>query len=298
MALFIVAISPTAIHAGETAGSSATNSEAMIEHGSYLVHRVAMCVQCHSSRDSSGALYEHNLLKGAPMPVTSPFSYQMWAFVAPPIYGLPPGYTDDDMVKLLTQGTKRTGTPAKLPMPPYSMSEYDARSIAAYLRWTSTQPEARDISREQASKNERAVATLSPVKGGKVSGVVEFVSERGALRITADVRGLTPGLHGFSILEIGECGSETTGTHFNPNGTAHGAPDGKVQHVGDLGNIIADENGNARYERYDSAMSFNGASSIIGHAVIVSTAYDDLTTDPDGAAGEPLACGIIHLLTK
>lgn len=298
MVVFTTAIAPAVIHAGDTADSSTTNREAMIEHGSYLVHRVAMCVQCHSARDASGALTEHNLLRGAPMPLNSPFNYQVWAFVAPPIYGLPSGYTEDDMVKLLTQGVRRDGAPPNRPMPPYSMSEYDARSIAAYLKWTSTEPEARDISREQATRNERALATLAPVKGSKVSGVVEFISEQGAMHIIADVRGLTSGLHGFSILETRECGSEIPGDHFNPGGTAHGAPGGDVQHVGDLGNIIADENGNARYERFDNVMSFNGSSSIVGHAVVVSTGYDDLTTDPDGAAGAPLACGVIHRLSK
>ncbi len=50
----------------------------LIERGRYLVHNVAMCVQCHSPRDENGELIETALLTGAPMPVKSPFPNRIW----------------------------------------------------------------------------------------------------------------------------------------------------------------------------------------------------------------------------
>jgi hypothetical protein len=60
-----------------------------VEHGRYIVHHVAMCVQCHSPRDSHGQLVEAKLLHGDALPVESPFKDVRWAFRAPAHRGAP-----------------------------------------------------------------------------------------------------------------------------------------------------------------------------------------------------------------
>jgi Cu-Zn family superoxide dismutase len=43
----------------------------------------------------------------------------------------------------------------------------------------------------------------------------------------------------------------------------------------------------------DFAIRLSGEQSILGKAVIVHAEEDDLTTQPTGAAGARLACGVI-----
>ncbi len=103
-----------------------------VEHGRYIVHHVAMCVQCHSPRDSHGQLVEAKLLHGDALPVESPFKDVRWAFRAPHIAGLP-GYTKEQAHKLLTTGIAANGSAPLGPMPPFRMTGDDADDVIAYL---------------------------------------------------------------------------------------------------------------------------------------------------------------------
>ncbi|MDQ7039468.1 MAG: superoxide dismutase family protein [Rhodothermus sp.] len=144
----------------------------------------------------------------------------------------------------------------------------------------------------------RAVAVLYPTDGHQVTGVVHFTQTAEGIQIEATVSGLTPGLHGFHIHEWGDCSAPdatSAGGHFNPTNQPHGAPDSATRHVGDLGNLEADEDGMARYSRVDTVVALSGPRSIIGRAVVVHAAEDDLTSQPTGNAGGRLACGVIGI---
>ncbi len=68
------------------------------------------------------------------------------------------------------------------------------------------------------------------------------------------------------------------GAHFNPTNKSHGGPEDEERHVGDLGNINANEEGVARIELTDKAIRLNGPFSIIGRSVAVDNEPDDLGT--------------------
>jgi Cu-Zn family superoxide dismutase len=142
-----------------------------------------------------------------------------------------------------------------------------------------------------------ATATLAPTAGNKASGTVTFTMTEDGVSIEGTFSGLTPGEHGFHIHEKGDCSApdaSSAGGHFNPKGTPHAGPDSEVRHIGDLGNIDADANGNATYHRLDHHLVFEGEDSILGRAVIVHAGRDDYTTQPTGGSGVRVACGVIE----
>ena len=142
----------------------------------------------------------------------------------------------------------------------------------------------------------KAVAVIQPTEGSEVAGVVIFNKVENGIEITGHIRGLEPGKHGFHIHEYGDlrkADGTSAGGHFNPENVDHGAPTDSVRHVGDLGNILANENGIANYNRIDTVITFIGKHSILGHAIIIHSGEDDLTSQPTGAAGSRVAMGVI-----
>jgi Cu-Zn family superoxide dismutase len=144
----------------------------------------------------------------------------------------------------------------------------------------------------------QAVAILKPTKGNKVSGTVTFVREAdgNGVRIKAEIKGLSPGKHGFHLHEKGDCSApdaSSAGGHFNPANVAHGAPTATPHHGGDFGNITADKDGNAKLDMVSRDLSFEGDNSVIGHAVIVHSKADDLKSQPSGDAGDRVSCGVV-----
>lgn len=108
-------------------------SGAGLERGKYLVHHVAMCVQCHSPRNEQGELDDTRLLQGAPIPVPAPFPDMPWAVQAPDIAGLA-GLSDEEEISVLTTGARTTGESPRPPMPPFRMTREDAAAVVAYLK--------------------------------------------------------------------------------------------------------------------------------------------------------------------
>lgn len=143
-----------------------------------------------------------------------------------------------------------------------------------------------------------ASAVIYPTKGNELSGTVKFSQEKDGLHIQAHVTGLTPGEHGFHVHEFGNCACDDAvcaGDHFNPTHQKHGAPTDAERHVGDFGNLVADEEGVADYEFVDSQATLCGPHSIIGRTVIIHAQPDDYVTQPTGNAGARIGCGVIGI---
>jgi Cu-Zn family superoxide dismutase len=115
--------------------------------------------------------------------------------------------------------------------------------------------------------------------------------------VTAEVRGLTPGEHGFHMHEKGDCSSGdgmSTGGHWNPDSTPHG-PQGAPHHAGDMPSLVADANGNAKATfSLEGVTVAPGAKSVVGRGLIVHKDPDDFKTQPTGNAGARVACAVIQ----
>ncbi|UCH10364.1 MAG: superoxide dismutase family protein [Fidelibacterota bacterium] len=147
----------------------------------------------------------------------------------------------------------------------------------------------------------KVVAVLHPLGNAAVSGTVTFTRTDGGVHVVAHVNGLEPGLHGFHIHEFGDCSAPdgtSAGGHFNPEGSPHAGPESTTRHLGDLGNLSADDTGHAHLDVVDPHLRLEGPHAIIGRAVIVHAQADDLTSQPTGAAGARIACGVIGLAGK
>lgn len=111
-----------------------TDTAGLLARGEYLTTSVAMCVQCHSGRDEQGNIIQSARFHGGAIPITSPYTYEQWATIAPDLAGLP-GFTDDQVISLLTTGSMGDGRPSpRRPMPPFRMERADAVAIATFLR--------------------------------------------------------------------------------------------------------------------------------------------------------------------
>lgn len=79
----------------------------------------------------------------------------------------------------------------------------------------------------------------------------------------------------------------------------HGAREAEVRHIGDLGNIEANELGIVDTTFTDNVISLAGKKSILGRGIVVHELVDDLgiTGHPDskktGNAGGRVGCGVI-----
>ena len=126
-----------------------------------------------------------------------------------------------------------------------------------------------------------------------------FEKEGDGVRVTADVGGFEPNTkHGFHIHKFGDLGSpdaSSAGEHFNPNGHDHALPDAEVRHEGDMGNLVADENGHAKLSLLIDKIALGaGKQGILGRAVIIHAGEDD-GSQPSGDAGDRIAAGIIGI---
>jgi Cu-Zn family superoxide dismutase len=159
--------------------------------------------------------------------------------------------------------------------------------------------QAEPAAAETAATPASLTCDLEALGDSSVSGKLTFTAVEGGVRLEGEITGLEPNSkHGFHVHEKGDCSSpdgKSAGGHFNPAGVDHGALDGTPSHAGDLGNVEADASGVAEVAKLKRGLSLtDGATALLGRGVILHAEEDDLTSQPTGAAGARIACGVIR----
>jgi Cu-Zn family superoxide dismutase len=135
---------------------------------------------------------------------------------------------------------------------------------------------------------------------GKDVGTAKISQSGKGIKITYNLKGLTPGEHAMHIHQAAKCEGPkftTAGPHFNPSGKKHGLENPDGHHAGDMKNFTVKADGTAKGSVVDPDITLgDGDHSIFangGTALVVHAKADDMKTDPAGNAGDRIACGTI-----
>lgn len=135
---------------------------------------------------------------------------------------------------------------------------------------------------------------------GASIGTATLTQEMNMVHIMLDVKGLTPGQHALHVHMTPTCEGPaftSAGGHFNPAGKKHGSQNPEGPHAGDMPNFTVAADGTSKAMVMASGITLgNGANSVFangGTALVIHAGADDMKTDPAGAAGDRIACGVI-----
>jgi Cu-Zn family superoxide dismutase len=153
---------------------------------------------------------------------------------------------------------------------------------------------------EAAVQEMIAEAEIAPKSGSDLSGRAVFTKTNGEVDLEVTLENVEPGTHGVHIHETGDCSAEdasSAGGHWNPTGEDHGKWGEHPFHLGDIGNIEVGEDGTGSLSMSTDLWSLGDGSDhdVGGKAIVVHSGADDFESQPAGAAGERIGCGVIEM---
>ncbi len=166
---------------------------------------------------------------------------------------------------------------------------------------TEMNAESSEMESESSEVKELKVI-LEPKSDSNLSGEVIFTQENGQVTMEATILGLSEGQHAIHIHQKADCSAAdgtSAGGHWNPTNEPHGkwgAEEG--YHKGDIGNFEVDASGKGSITFTTDEWCIgcgDDAKDIVGKAIIIHDGVDDFTSQPSGAAGTRVGCGVIEM---
>lgn len=143
-----------------------------------------------------------------------------------------------------------------------------------------------------------AEAEFKSVPEMKIAGEAELDEVEGGVRIVVEVKNALAGQKGIHIHQTDNCSdiaNKSMGEHFAPTTPKHGLPGAPPHHLGDLGNITIDKDGNGKLDITVAGANLkpNDPLSFIGKSIVIHESSDK-GTGASGDAGKPIACAPIR----
>lgn len=160
--------------------------------------------------------------------------------------------------------------------------------------------EEESVVEETPKQMPMAIAALSSASGSTLSGEATFTqNEDGSVAFELSISGASPGSHAIHLHANGDCSAPdatSAGGHWNPEDVDHGKrEETEMFHAGDIDNLEvgADSTGSISMTVNGWSVGGEASSNVIGKAIIIHAAADDFTSQPSGAAGPRVGCGVV-----
>ena len=133
---------------------------------------------------------------------------------------------------------------------------------------------------------------------GLPAGTAQLLSGGTKVNISIGLIGMESGPHAVHLHMVGSCEGpdfSSAGGHLNPGQRQHGTDNPDGAHLGDLPNAVIGSAGAGTLSATLQGESAEVLANIFdadGTALVVHQGTDDYRTDPSGAAGGRIACGV------
>jgi superoxide dismutase, Cu-Zn family len=139
---------------------------------------------------------------------------------------------------------------------------------------------------------------LKDANGAEV-GQVELTEHNKAVTMSVMLHNLPAGQHAIHVHAGAACTAPdfaSAGGHLNPDSKHHGYENPDGHHAGDFPSsvtVMDDGHGSAKLVSKDITLKQGEPTSVYGKTIVVHELVDDQKSDPAGASGKRIACGVV-----